>query len=348
MAAGYEAVQARPSRCTWLSIAWGCRAGKGCRAPLHFSLPSSAAVAAVGWSCAFEIPPKVASFLTSTDPDLRAPDLTVACNKADSPADPWLRDTSTTSMPDMPHRRASPPTRRLVGRPGRTLCAAVGTCGDNMWTRHMCHASSTDNARGHVCNTWRRHVWTQCSGAHLVVGELLGSEGPGAVHVQGWLRVHLAPAWRERATMEVSRRFEKDEMPISANISRNLPNRLRMAEVYHARTGMWFHCVHATDALQDLNFSSNLAQLSVAYRSTLQELHPLLTKGTEELIKPYRNHPQETTQSMYAARVEMRLAKERLEVLKTFSMLEKSEREQGESSSNQEMAGDEGDRKRKR
>jgi hypothetical protein len=30
------------------------------------------------------------------------------------------------------------------------------------------------------------------------------------------------PAWRERATMEVSRRFEKDEMSISANISRDL------------------------------------------------------------------------------------------------------------------------------
>ena len=52
---------------------------------------------AVGWSCAFEIPPLVASFLTSTDPDLRAPDLTVACNKvADSPADLWLRDRSIT------------------------------------------------------------------------------------------------------------------------------------------------------------------------------------------------------------------------------------------------------------
>jgi hypothetical protein len=33
----------------------------------------------------------------------------------------------------------------------------------------------------------------------------------------------------------------------------------------------------------------------------------------------------ETKQSMYAARVEMRLAKERLEVLKTFTDLEMSE-----------------------
>jgi len=101
-----------------------------------------------------------------------------------------------------------------------------------------------------------------------------------------------------------------------------------------------------TDALQDLNFSSNLAQLSVAYRSTLQELHPLLTKGTEELIKPYQNHTQETKQSMYAARVEMRLAKERLEVLKTFSMLEKSA-SKTEDAKDTNM-GDESDRKRKR
>ena len=48
-------------------------------------------------------------------------------------------------------KRSGSFVRSFVGRPGRTLCAAVGTCGDNMWTRHMCHASSTDNARGHMC-----------------------------------------------------------------------------------------------------------------------------------------------------------------------------------------------------
>jgi hypothetical protein len=79
-----------------------------------------------------------------------------------------------------------------------------------------------------------------------------------------------------------------------------------------------------TDALQDMNGSPDLSELSVAYRATLQELHPLLTKGTEELIKPYQNHTMETKQSMYAARVEMRLAKERLDILKTFTMLEKN------------------------
>ena len=80
-----------------------------------------------------------------------------------------------------------------------------------------------------------------------------------------------------------------------------------------------------TVALQDLNYSPDLTELSVSYRSTLQELHPLLTMGTEELIKPYQNHTKETKQSMYAARVEMRLAKERLEVLKTFTELEKED-----------------------
>ena len=113
-----------------------------------------------------------------------------------------------------------------------------------------------------------------------------------------------------------------------------------------------------TDALQDLNFSSNLAEMAESYRSTLQELHPLLTKGTEEMIKPYQNHTQETKQSMYAARVEMRLAKERLEVFKTFSELEKSEREKKNpisetistaiDDSNTAMGDDESDRKRKR
>merc|ERR1711982_285811 len=82
------------------------------------------------------------------------------------------------------------------------------------------------------------------------------------------------------------------------------------------------------DELQDLNCSSpDLSELSFAFRSTLRELHPLLTKGTEELIKPYQNHTKEMKQSMYAARVEMRLANKRSEVLKTFTELEKADKE---------------------
>jgi len=112
-----------------------------------------------------------------------------------------------------------------------------------------------------------------------------------------------------------------------------------------------------TDALQDLNFSENLSQLSVTYRSTLQELHPLLTVGTEEMIKPYQNHTNETKQSMYAARVEMRLAKERLQILKTFASLEKEARSKEDQDATTTAAIDgkdltvafgESDRKRKR
>jgi hypothetical protein len=115
-------------------------------------------------------------------------------------------------------------------------------------------------------------------------------------------------------------------------------------------------------ALQDLNYSPDLTELSVSYRSTLQELHPLLTMGTEELIKPYQNHTKETKQSMYAARVEMRLAKERLEVLKTFTELEKEDSSSNKKQQQQQQATannndadtvienhyDESDRKRKR
>ncbi|KAL3945036.1 MAG: hypothetical protein SGBAC_000893 [Bacillariaceae sp.] len=81
-----------------------------------------------------------------------------------------------------------------------------------------------------------------------------------------------------------------------------------------------------TNALQDMASSSpELAQLSRDYRKTLQEIHPLLSRGTEALIQPYQNHATETKQSMYAARVEMRLAKERTDVLKTFTALERQE-----------------------
>ena len=81
-----------------------------------------------------------------------------------------------------------------------------------------------------------------------------------------------------------------------------------------------------TDALQDLNVPpSLLAELSAAYRSTLHELHPLLTIDTEKLILPYQNHAKEHKQSMYAARVEMRLAMERKEILEAFATLEKDD-----------------------
>jgi hypothetical protein len=78
-----------------------------------------------------------------------------------------------------------------------------------------------------------------------------------------------------------------------------------------------------TNALQDLSSSSpDLAQLSREYRSTLQKIHPLLSTGTEHLVQPYQNHSTETKQSMYAERVEMRLSKERADVLKAFTKLE--------------------------
>lgn len=81
-----------------------------------------------------------------------------------------------------------------------------------------------------------------------------------------------------------------------------------------------------TNALQDMTSSSpELAHLSREYRKTLQEIHPLLSRGTEALVQPYQNHATETKQSMYAARVEMRLAKERTDVLKVFTELERQQ-----------------------
>jgi hypothetical protein len=81
-----------------------------------------------------------------------------------------------------------------------------------------------------------------------------------------------------------------------------------------------------TTALQDVHgaFKQDkvIAELSQSYRATLKELHPLLSTNTEALIHPYQNHAYESKQSMYAARVEMRLALERTQVLKAFADLE--------------------------
>jgi hypothetical protein len=82
-----------------------------------------------------------------------------------------------------------------------------------------------------------------------------------------------------------------------------------------------------TRSLEDLSCASNISELSRSYRATLRELHPLLSTDTEDLIQPYQNHSTETKQSMYAARVEMRLAKERTQVLKVITELEKKQRQ---------------------
>jgi hypothetical protein len=82
-----------------------------------------------------------------------------------------------------------------------------------------------------------------------------------------------------------------------------------------------------TSALQDLSSASpDLAHLSREYRKTLNEIHPLLSTDVEDLVRPYQNHSTETHQSMYAARVEMRIAKERTHVLKALTELEREQR----------------------
>lgn len=79
-----------------------------------------------------------------------------------------------------------------------------------------------------------------------------------------------------------------------------------------------------TTALQDLSSTSpDLPLLSREYRKTLNEIHPLLSTDVDDLVRPYKNHSTETKQSMYAARVEMRLAKERTDVLKSLTELER-------------------------
>eukprot|EP00980_Cylindrotheca_fusiformis_P018792 scaffold6265_cov193-Cylindrotheca_fusiformis.AAC.12 len=86
-----------------------------------------------------------------------------------------------------------------------------------------------------------------------------------------------------------------------------------------------------TTALQDLSSnSSDLPHLSREYRKTLNEIHPLLSTGAEDLVRPYKNHSTETNQSMYAARVEMRLAKERTDVIKVLTELEQEQPASGQ------------------
>jgi hypothetical protein len=93
-----------------------------------------------------------------------------------------------------------------------------------------------------------------------------------------------------------------------------------------------------TDALQNVHWPSDgtgtLSRLSTAYASTIQAIHPLISGNNnddvaaETLVKAYQNHGTEAKQSMYAARIELRLAAERCQVLKTFAELERQEQKE--------------------
>ena len=132
----------------------------------------------------------------------------------------------------------------------------------------------------------------------------------------------------ERAAKEQERlaAIEKrlgQRQEILDNLDRAEKMTCRLLEIAH----------QTTTALQDLNNVSsststteNLSNLSKAYRETLQELHPLLTTNTDKLIRSYQNHSFESDRSMYAARVEMRLAQERTDLLRTFRDFEAQER----------------------
>jgi hypothetical protein len=93
-----------------------------------------------------------------------------------------------------------------------------------------------------------------------------------------------------------------------------------------------------TDALQNVHWASDgtgtLSKLTTAYAATIQAIHPLISRENDEdvaaegLVKAYQNHGTETKQSMYAARIELRLAAERCQVLKVFAELEQQEQKE--------------------
>lgn len=87
------------------------------------------------------------------------------------------------------------------------------------------------------------------------------------------------------------------------------------------------------NALCDLEFDQEaVSKTSAEYRETLQQIHAKLTPHAH-LVVPYQNHEVdgkkgEEQNNMYAARVEMRLAMERKEVLGELLRLEQEEKQQ--------------------
>lgn len=120
---------------------------------------------------------------------------------------------------------------------------------------------------------------------------------------------------REQSIKHIKEKLSKRKK-ILENLDRAEDLTCKLLEIAH----------QTTKALEDLSCAPNISELSRAYRETIRELHPLLSTNTEDLVQPYQNHTRETKQSMYAARVEMRLAKERTQVLKIMTDLEKKQR----------------------
>ncbi len=120
----------------------------------------------------------------------------------------------------------------------------------------------------------------------------------------------------EQQGNEIKERLSK-RSKILENLNRAEDLTCKLLEIAH----------QTTKALEDLSCAPDISELSRTYRETIRELHPLLSTDTEDLVQPYQNHTRETKQSMYAARVEMRLAKERTKVLKIITELEKKQRQ---------------------
>lgn len=141
---------------------------------------------------------------------------------------------------------------------------------------------------------------------------------------------------REVALQGIKEKLSKRKQ-ILANLDKAENLTCKLLEVAH----------ETTRALEDLSGAPNISELSKTYRDTLRELHPLLSTDTETLIRPYQNHSNETKQSMYAARVDMRLAKERAQVLKVMTELEKNHHD-GNTQSSESLPSASDSKKRQR
>lgn len=153
------------------------------------------------------------------------------------------------------------------------------------------------------------------SGAAVTRGSSKLAAMTAAATTAGRVVTEAIDGKREKRMSELQEKMSKRKQ-ILQDLDRAEDLTIKLLDIVH----------QTTNALQDMTSSSpELAQLSRDYRKTLQEIHPLLSRGTEALVQPYQNHSTETNQSMYAARVEMRLAKERTDVLKAFTELQRQQ-----------------------
>ena len=227
---------------------------------------------------------------------------------------------SSSTSGSTPTAETAPKRDKLAALASRNATATAGTSGASpQMDKLSALASRASGTPGPVPSGERGNKFAALAKGR---GNKLAAMASSASAVESSLPKPPSP---EEQRLGKLKELVAERRKILQNLDRAEQMTCRLLELAH----------ETTKALQDLSSATDIAGLSKAYRTTLQELHPLLSLDTTKFIHPYQNHSHESNHSMYASRVEMRLALERTQVLSEFLELERNLSASGSSNMNE-------------